>query len=172
MKFQRIVFIGNQGAGKTTALESVYKSSSNGFYFKFAQPIYDVLKAIKQEKHRAFMQQFSDLAKEHFGNDIFNKIAEKILEEKISCSNIYCDDCRYFAELDLLKKYDFKAIFIDTPEDVRKKRIGNMFKNPNHNSELEIYDMKNMCDAVISNDDSVSLYTFKESVIEVVSALS
>jgi dephospho-CoA kinase len=159
----RVAFIGLQGSGKTTATEAFGNYLGDYIHFKFAQPIYDVLDAVKKPKHRLFMQQFSDLAKEHFGINIFNEIAEKKLEEYPKDAAVICDDCRFPFEVELLKKYNFTLVYVDSPEDLRKERLGDLFRNPNHNSEASVESLKKHCDIIL--DGSTHIDIFRNEVI-------
>ncbi len=152
----KLAFIGLQGSGKTTALEAAgmalprYESYMQ---FKFAQPIYDVLAAIEKPKHRLFMQQFSDLAKEHFGLNIFNEIARKRIQDYINEGyHILCDDVRFEAEVDLLKEFGFSFFYVETAEEKRKARIGHLFRNPSHNSEAQVAGLSKECPLTVVNN--------------------
>ena len=115
------------------------------------------------------MQQFSDLAKEHFGMAVLNNVSKNTLHSLCDVENltIICDDVRYQFEMDLLKEYDFTFIYIDAPEETRAFRLGELFKNPNHNSEISISELKDQCHlSIINNCKSV-----KEFWAKVVSVL-
>jgi len=168
MRRRLIAFVGAQGSGKTTAAEAVIRGLSRKidtvcmaysavcrptFSFKFAAPIYDVLECLEKPKHRLFMQQFSDLAKEHFGINVFNEIAKEHLEDYIEADyNIICDDARFPAEIELLKELGFDLYFIDASEEVRRNRIGDLFRNPSHNSEAQVDSLELDCPLTIVNN--------------------
>ena len=56
----KIAVIGQQCSGKTSAAKLFSKYFDATHYVKIADPIYDTLNALHQDKHRAFMQQFAE----------------------------------------------------------------------------------------------------------------
>lgn len=150
--------VGNQCAGKTTVAKMISNLTPDKCdVVKFADPIYDTLSALGQSKNRLFMQQFSDLAKEHFGDDVFvNRFEIEIeADEKLKyCETIICDDCRYPFEFELLKKHDFTTIGILSPREVRVERaksLGIQFIE-NHSSEQYVDELIEGCDYIIQNN--------------------
>ena len=62
----RIGIVGPQCAGKTTLAEML------GYpVIKFADPLYAINNALHIGKHRAFMQEMSEVVKKHFGRRKF-----------------------------------------------------------------------------------------------------
>jgi len=154
----KIALVGPACSGKTSAYEYIKKlcDEKNIYLLKFAQPHYDVLAILHQEKHRPFLQEFSDLAKEHFGEDIFVKIFEEKVND-ISQDNIgilICDDLRYLIEYDSCYFYDWNFIYIDAHESIRKERSDKLGLkwNPKHNSE-QCHVFKDKCAIQIENND-------------------
>lgn len=150
----RVAFIGKQCAGKTT-LASMFCSQMESFnrvdIIKFADPIYEALRAIKKKKNRAFMQGFGTLAMRCFGEHIFVDLFEqRVLEiEDIGDSVcMVCDDVRRKFEFDCVRDNGFITVYIDAPDDVRMKRAKRQKIEfiENHESEIYIDELKGLCD--------------------------
>ena len=129
----KIAFIGQQCSGKTSAAKICMKYFDSTRILKIADPIYDTLNALHQDKHRAFMQQFADLAKVHFGEQVLVEVfkenvaqAEKEAEKEwknYSNALIACDDIRFPYELETVKeKLGFHLIGINAIREIRKER--------------------------------------------------
>lgn len=144
----KIGIIGQQCAGKTTAANFMSELFDDYCFVKFADPIYATLHALNQKKNRAFMQEFGDFAKKHFGEMIFVECFKRTIltleEERKHDINykyaIITDDIRRIYEFDMCKELGFKIFSIDAPVDLRKKRAENLGLEflENHNSETEI----------------------------------
>jgi len=150
---KKIAICGLACAGKTTA----YKTLGIATSIKFAQPHYDVLKILGVEKHRGFMQEFSDLAKKHFGEDIFVKIFEnKTNLYNTIKSSLACDDLRFEIEFESCLKNDWALIYIDADEKLRKERSDKLGLewHPNHNSE-KAHLFKEKCHYIIENNGGI-----------------
>lgn len=167
----RIGFAGKMGTGKTTAaneLERVLRAegkSTAHIPLKFADPIYEVLRVLHrwedEGKPRAFMQKFGDVAREEFGDDIF----ERLFEEKYFTAEmdtevipykrvlITVDDVRHENELILLRNLGFYIIGLECPLEVRQKRIN--FIDSSHRSETELDDLDELADVKIVNDGDI-----------------
>ena len=161
---EKIAIIGQQCSGKTSAANFIASEFKSPYVLKFAQPIYNTIGALKQPKHRAFMQQFSDLAKKHFGplifTDIFLATAKELENEMFDV--VLCDDMRFQQELDAARQTDFKIISIDAPASVRKKRAESLGLDfiENHNSETEVPSLIGQADYVIV-DHGISMSELK-----------
>lgn len=150
MKLTKIGIIGQQCAGKTTAAKFVGELFDTIVVVKFADPIYGTLKALRKEKNRAFMQEFGDFAKKHFGELIFvenfiysvKKIQAQFENERPNVREnlIICDDIRRTYEYDAAKELDFNLISIDAIANIRKQRAETKGLDfiETHNSETEI----------------------------------
>lgn len=148
----KIGVIGQQCAGKTTAAKFISEMFDTTITVKFADPIYGTLKAFREEKNRAFMQELGDVAKKYFGELVFVenfmksvKDIEKHLVLKKSGIReskhlIICDDIRFSYEFDVAKELGFKIISIDTVTEIRKARAEQQGLDfiGSHNSETEI----------------------------------
>ena len=177
----KIAVIGQQCSGKTTAAKFFAQKFDIKKFVKIADPIYDTLKALRQEKHRAFMQQFADLAKEHFGEEILVEIfKQNVLEIENSYRNMFadtlivCDDIRFPYELKTVQdELGFIMIAIDAPAEVRKVRaekLGLQFIE-NHNSELLVPQLIPQADYIIK-DNGISMDELKEEVEWIYSDIS
>jgi len=173
----KIAIIGEQCSGKTTAANFIAELFKIHYIHKFADPIYGVLGCLGQGKNRLFMQEFSDLAKSHFGLGIFVELFEKeiltreLLEEELWLEKygsdswaIICDDLRYMRELELVKKLGFKVMAINTIKDIRQTRATNqgLDFNENHSSESEVQDLIWHADSVLMDSGAVTLELLKE----------
>jgi dephospho-CoA kinase len=162
---KKIAVIGQQCSGKTTAANFIAAEHHAPMVLKFAQPIYDAINALKQPKHRAFMQQFGDLAKTHFGELVFTNIfKERVIEIQNSdfFDLLVCDDMRRQHELDAAREMGFKLISIDATAAVRKRRAdaqGFAFIE-NHSSETEVPILIPQADYIIK-DDGISMEELK-----------
>jgi dephospho-CoA kinase len=179
----KIAVIGQQCSGKTTAANFFAEHFTHVYRHKIADPIYAAIAALNKPKHRAFMQEFGDLAKKHFGNEIFAEIFEHaVTEREVEVTNmeninaidrpypapdnvlIVCDDVRFQFELDRAKKMGFKIVSIWAAPEVRKARSeaqGFDFIE-NHNSETEIPSLIEQADFIIWDKDGISMETLKE----------
>lgn len=160
----RVAIIGEQCAGKTEAAKAIEKYAGKASIIKFAGPIYSTLQALGVEKDRRFMQEFSDLSKKHFGNDIFvRRFCESVESmKKLGCTGtLICDDVRYPAELKTCKALGFYTIYVGASEQVRRQRakIQGLDFAENHSSETYVRSMKRMADEVIDNSmDNMKLF--------------
>lgn len=163
----KIACIGQQCSGKTSLAKFFIKNFSEVFHIKMADPIYNALDGLKQKKHRAFMQQFGDLAKLHFGKEIFPQILEKqVLEvEKLAAGRIdkkfedqiliINDDIRFGYELKYVKRLGFKLCSIICPAEVRAARAKAQGLDfiENHQSETEIPQLLYKADFVLTRGE-------------------
>lgn len=173
----KIAVIGQQCSGKTSAAKFFSKHFDRSFYIKIADPLYDVLDAFKQPKHRAFMQQVADLGKKHFGEEflveIFIQNVKSLKKQNqiddIDCPTgernvlIVCDDVRFPYELGTVRDLGFHMVAIDADVEIRKersKRLGLDFIE-NHNSELLVPQLIPQADFIIK-DDGISMEELHE----------
>ncbi len=173
--FLKIACIGQQCSGKTTLAKFFMNRFKAVYHIKMADPIYNALEGLKQKKHRAFMQQFGDLAKKHFGEEIFAEILEKRVlkiqddikkmnivnnivapekydfEDKILIIN---DDVRFDYELKYVKRLGFKLCSVICPTEVRAQRARRLGLDfiENHQSETEIPQLLHEADYEITNE--------------------
>jgi len=161
---KKFAIIGQQCSGKTSAANFIAGEFEYPYILKFAQPIYNTIGVLKQPKHRAFMQQFSDLAKKHFGplifTDIFLATAKELEKEMFDV--VLCDDMRFQQELDAVRQIGFKVISIDAPSHIRKRRAESLGLEfiENHNSETEVPKLIGQADFVIM-DHGISMGELK-----------
>jgi len=163
LKNKKIVFCGLACAGKTTA-QQYFKGS---MVLKFAQPHYDVLQILGVKKHRAFMQEFSDLAKKYFGEDIFIKIFERKAKTYSQIKSLLiCEDLRYLTEFESCLKNGWTIVYIEADEKLRKERSDKLGLEwrPDHNSEQDPPLFKNRCHHIITNNGTIE--EFKQKLFE------
>lgn len=165
-------FIGKQQSGKSTAAFILSKKFENSRTLRFADPIYDTLSALEETKHRAFMQEFGEMAKKHFGEMVFVNLfvrkARFIIDQKYDgrqgicqfVNAIFCDDVRRSYELDACKELGFKTVFIEADDKIRQNRATkNGFKFiENHISETEIPSLKKDADFMIINNGTLNQF--------------
>lgn len=165
----KIACIGQQCSGKTTLAKFFMKEYLHNYHIKQADPIYAAVRALGYKKHRAFMQEFGDLAKKHFGKKIFTEVfSKKVRETELNIINhhafdaidenralIINDDVRFDWELENVKTLGFITISIKCSAEVRKQRAkkqGYEFLEK-HNSEIEIQDLIPQADHIIENGE-------------------
>ena len=157
----KIAIIGAQCSGKTTVANEIIRQCGNNFKIvKFADPIYGTLDCLSEKKNRLFMQEFSDLAKKHFGEAVFvNAFKSKI--ESIEgqsmlgvCPDIICDDIRYWIEYDMCRQLGFKIVYVRADEYVRQSRAAaqGLVFSPDHSSERFVDDIGKQADVIIVNN--------------------
>ena len=174
-KLIRFGVVGMAHAGKTTVCDAIIKELNRRFFvdgflvgnvtrLKFAQPMYDYLDVLGEKRAGNFMQEISDVTKKYYGEDIYVRVAEQTLvrDRLLSLSEphsfsraVVCDDCRYAAELEMLKRNGFKMVFVEASEAVRKARaekMGMAWRDPNHSSEAGISALKGHCDYILCNE--------------------
>jgi dephospho-CoA kinase len=171
MMTNKFAICGKQCSGKSSIMEIIGDEfDADVFTFKFAEPIYDVLSIMNISKNRLFMQEFSDLAKKHFGGDIFQKIFEenvKVFENESPHDMIelvVCDDVRYPNELNVCKKLGFYTVYVHAEDNIRKKRaeLQELVFNDQHNSEQSVPRLMADCDYIIDNNG-----TYRDLVLNV-----
>jgi len=156
---KKIAIAGLACAGKTSVYEHMLSKDKRIKRIKFAKPHYDVLDVLGVPKHRFFMQEFSDLAKKHFGQDIFVKAYDNYVNKFEAADKnclLVCDDMRYQIEFDYCKSNDWYLIYVDADEKLRKKRsdaLGLEWK-PHHNSE-QCHLFYHKCDIIIKNNTTL-----------------
>ena len=158
---KKIAFIGEQCSGKTAFANRVATHFKNPKVVKFADPIYSVLMSLGQNKNRAFMQEFGDLAKRHFGEHIFANVFGCKVRDLCNLQQPYgeyydillCDDVRYKYEFDVASAEKFITVYIKVDRDVRIKRAAKLDLAfiDSHSSEASIPELKEYCDLVIDN---------------------
>ena len=150
----RIGIVGQQCAGKTTLADII------GYpVVKFAAPLYEINAVLREGKSRDFMQKMSDLAKECFGVDKFLDLFAETMDYVYPHHvNLLCDDVRFILEAQYLLDNNWKLVYIDAPEDLRRQRAAAQGLEflPNHNSEKALCEiLKPLCSTVIVNDDNL-----------------
>lgn len=163
----KIGIIGGQCAGKTTVAGELMTVGDRTYSsIKMADPIYETLRALGQSKNRLFMQEFSDLAKKHFGNDVFicafkdgvTWVSDTAMVDGEEY-DIVCDDIRYMEEYEAAKKLGFIFVYVNADDNVRKARAESqgLVWSPNHSSETQIEGIGKMADYQITNNGSLEL---------------
>jgi dephospho-CoA kinase len=152
----KIAIIGQQCSGKSTAAmcfqdaTNMINGTAPSIILKFAGAIYGALEALKQPKNRGFMQEFADVAKKYFGEDVLQRVFEKEVKEHENdgiVNMIICDDVRRFYELYCVLNLGFHIIALDVPRGIRKNRAERLHLDfiENHNSETEVPDIIQHC---------------------------
>lgn len=169
---RKIAIAGHQCAGKTEICKILCNTAELPSIIKFAYPIYLVLAALKKPKHRKFMQDFGEMAKVHFGLQIFADLFEQRVND--SCNRFYdliiCDDVRRDFEAERVLKCGFKLIYVDADRDIRKARAEAQELEfiEEHISEIQVPLLKNRALAtIVNNDDDIhSLSAKVESTLK------
>lgn len=175
----KIAVIGQQCSGKTTLVKMFGKHFDAKYFVKIADPIYDTLNALRKDKHRAFMQQFADLAKKHFGEqvlvEVFKQNVESLVckfENRFDSVLIACDDIRFPYEMSTVRELGFKLVGIDADPVVRKQRADRLGLEfiENHDSELLVPQILPMADWIIK-DDGISMDELDDHCLQIVSRI-
>lgn len=150
----RIAITGKQCAGKTTLLKFFIKKYG-GKEIKFIDKLHQINGLSGVPKNRGFMQDMGEAIRKYFGKDYFVKDFIKRASE--TSDNLFCDDVRKIIEFDTVKKTGFFTIYIDADNEIRKKRAENLGLDfiEEHPAESEIELLKDMCDIIIKNDDTL-----------------
>lgn len=174
-KLIRFGIVGMAHAGKTTVCDALVNELNRRYFvdgflvgkvmrLKFAQPMYDYLRVLGEKRAGNFMQEISDVTKNYYGEEVFVRAAEKeiirdkhlsFVEPSSFSRAIICDDCRYKAELEMLKGHGFKMVFVDASEAARRARaekMGMAWRDQSHPSEAGILALKTHCDFILGND--------------------
>lgn len=167
----KIAICGKACSGKTTVAQIIREELDplKIVTLKLATPIYNTLEALDQKKHRAFMQQFGDLAKEHFGEGIFVRVFKSRVR-MAEASGVFaalCDDLRFPYEMDAMKQMGFITIYIDSGFYARTTRAQNLGLDlgSSHSSETSIDQLRPMCDYVVDNGGGFTRLTEQVKLI-------
>jgi len=154
---KRIAIIGQQCSGKTTVAETISQGFEDPRLIKFADPIYGALGVMRQEKHRAFMQDFGEMVKRHFGEHVFVDIFKKRVNHEHRFEQaLICDDVRRDYEAEACVDMGFKIIYVTAPVEIRKARAeaqGLEFIE-NHISETQVPSLAKYANVGIINSGS------------------
>jgi len=176
----KVAIIGQQCSGKTTLSNMLRKHVPHSRVIKFADPIYHAQNGLGQPKCRAFMQDFGDLAKRHFGEMVFVNAFEKSFRADALAShgnewiNMYdmvlCDDVRRTYELTKVKELGFSVVYVDTPENIRKARAEHLGLEwiPNHNSETEVPSMRDDANLVVNGHGWASMEEYEAFIVNMI----
>jgi dephospho-CoA kinase len=160
----KVAIVGQQCAGKTITAEKIMQRFYAPVMVKFADPIYNTLQILGQTKHRGFMTEFGDLAKKHFGDDIFVKIfdvrsqsLEVFGSKQGGVDLLICDDVRRYYEMELCQKLGYKILFVEADESIRRKRANGQGLTfvESHNSENEVPSLRQYADDIITNSSDL-----------------
>jgi dephospho-CoA kinase len=186
-KLYKVAFCGKMSSGKSTAVgmltgllqNKMGKGNSAGLLMKFAGPIYDSFQALHiraEDKPRVFMQEYGDLCRKEFGDDVFEKAFEKRLEHIVNNELpnrtyqhvlLLCDDVRFAGEAALLKKLGYTLVKINADESIRSQRNLNTFQNTGHRSETELDNI--ICDLEIDNNGTI--YDFQDRMTKLLNSI-
>lgn len=169
-KVFKLAFTGKMGAGKSSAAlqalgiftEKYGPTDSIGYIIQFAHPLHQCAVIFhRKEKPRVFLQRLGDLARREFGDDVFENIFRNnlhgLIVNKLPTIHqnhvlIMTDDLRFMGEYNLVKELGFKIIKMEADEEVRKARLGDLFTNVKHRSEMEMEQFES--DFVLYNNTS------------------
>ena len=168
----KITIIGQQCAGKTEAANILCKiiekkEKLQTKILKFAQPLYEINTILQVMKHRAFMQEQSELVKKHFGQDTFINLFKKNNNDDATECALINDDCRYTLEFLWMIKHGWTTVHIDADKFLRKeraKKLGLDFLE-NHASETESPSLAKLCQWRFTNNGSLYKLSDKLSTI-------
>ena len=179
----KIAISGKQGSGKTTLANEFL----NKYFFtkcSFANKVKEIAvdlfnlsvdEAYGENKDRVMLQQIGknmrDIDNDVWINYLIRRIKNIEQDANRKHQHIIIDDVRYKNEFDALKKAGFIMIRIECPEEERKRRLGDCFNNPEHQSETDLDGVKHPIvkqeesdrawDVVIVNNENISINRFK-----------
>jgi len=184
----RLGICGGMAAGKTLAADTIseyvkYGKDSDDFFIfpqgiverlSFADGVRDVAWDFFPEemmiafelgvKHRELLQKIGK-GMRAIDTDIWVKKLERILASLIGYgidTPIIIDDVRYPNEVEMLKKFGFKIVYIDVGPEIRRERAGNpdwWDEAVKHESETQVLDWDETISGKCDKD------TFKERVL-------
>lgn len=174
----RLAFIGKQRAGKDTAANYLSKKHG-GLILKFADPLYEMMHNIydiaglphnDKTKDRLLLQFLgTDWGRKTIDPNLWLNIMNKRLEKMFSKeellapislfndyqeTNFFITDARFPNEVELLKKWKFKIIKVETCERIRIERGATSL---NHESETALDNFASY-DAVIDNTNDYDIF--------------
>ncbi|MBZ4643906.1 MAG: dephospho-CoA kinase [Deferribacteres bacterium] len=150
----KIAITGKQCAGKTT-LKELFIAKFGGKEIKFIDKLYQINELLGVPKNRGFMQDLGEAVRKYFGQDYFVK---DFIKRATNCQdNLFCDDVRKVLEFEATKKSGFYTIYIEANPEIRKQRAQKLGLDfiENHPAENEIILLRDKCDIVIENNDSI-----------------
>lgn len=150
----KVAITGKQCAGKTT-LKEFFLKNYGGIDIKFIDKLYQINQLLGVSKNRGFMQDLGESIRKYFGQDYF--VNDFIKRANNTKDNLFCDDVRKVLEFEATKKSGFTTIYIEADAEIRKQRAKKLGLDfiENHPAESEIILLKDKCDIVIENNDSL-----------------
>ena len=165
----RIGFIGKMRSGKDTAAEYLCSKYSDSFIYKFADPLYDIERAIfsiahvpipedKTKRRRLLQFLGTEWGRETIDPDIWINIMAHRLQSARDWENIFVTDVRFPNEVAVLKENGFKIFKIIRPDSEREK-FGATHQSHLSETALDTFDE---VDGIIENDGN--LVNFYEKI--------
>lgn len=159
-----IAILGGQLSGKTTLAKLIKKNlailGTPSFILKIAEPLHssaDFFNNVNGEtiKKRKFLQEYGDLLRKHFGEDILIKSFFQKAHSMERMGVLICDDIRTRKELEKFKNNEWFIISIHADAQIINKRaqLLNCPVITKHNTESEIIDLIPQGDLIIDNSD-------------------
>ena len=150
----KIAFHGKMGTGKDTSVDYLIRKHG-GVKISFSEPLYNILHyaqeicGFEKKKDRKFLQFIGTEWGRNIQDNIWVDLAIK-KSQKETTKNVYNSDCRFFNELEALKKTGFLCVKIKRTNIV-KSRLGSGYIN--HESEKGLDDC--LFDFVIENNGTL-----------------
>ena len=171
-----IAILGGQLSGKTTLAKLIKKNlailGTPSFILKIAEPLHnsaDFFNEVNGEttKKRQFLQEYGDLIRKHFGNDILIKTFFKKAHHMEKMGVLICDDIRTKKELEKFKEKEWFVISIhaDAKTINKRARLLNCPVVTEHNTESEITSLMPQADLIIDNSD-LTMNELEQRVID------
>lgn len=142
-----IGLIGKQGAGKTSTKNKLLELLPRSCGARFASTIYKMHDAIRKEalavgidmpvKDGPLLQYLgTEWGRNNYGEDVWvNALETTCLSLADKHDYIIIDDVRFENEAESIRRMGGVLVMIDVPEEVRKARIPDTWRDPSHPSE-------------------------------------
>ena len=124
----RLAFMGLMRSGKDTSADYV-KAKIGGKSFRFADPIYDIQRAIyeiigrPEEKNRMLLQWIgTEFGRNTIDPNIWVDVTVNRIKKEKPETNLFITDCRFANEEKALRDLGFEFIMLRAPENVLTDR--------------------------------------------------
>lgn len=158
----KIAIVGEMHSGKTASVNFLVTQrildGANPTIVKFADPLYKAQYLFSNGlvKQREFLQELSDLAKKHFGENILNELfIQRVRNCERAGLDVFCDDLRTPSEFETAQKLGFTTIGIRAADEVRLARNPRTFTGAGHVTERDVKQVICQCDVIIDNNSTI-----------------
>lgn len=127
---------GQTGSGKDAICRFIQDNVESVSFVRFSQALTEALSLFVQDIKKEDQQWLGNVLRERFGADIIAKsVAKKIENSKTEI--VILNGIRYQVELELLKSFNGKLIYVSAPANTRWERVLNRGEKKDDNSSFE-----------------------------------